>query len=375
MNFLCRFAMQTEKIMKVTNNDSPITRHLREWYQQNKREMPWRGTTDPYLIWVSEVILQQTRVAQGWDYYVRFTRRFPDVESLAAAEEEEVLKMWQGLGYYTRARNMHAAAKMIMKQFNGKFPTNHSDILSLKGVGDYTAAAISSIAFNKPYAAVDGNVLRVIARLFAIEDPIDSTKGRKTITRIAQTLLPDEDPGSFNQAIMDFGSTVCTPSLPNCSECPLSHTCMALAKNRVAHHPVTRKKNKVRKRYFSYFHVVHNGSTYISRRVKQDIWKNLYEFPLVETTGPVGIEGLVKNDDFATLFGTLPSLNIELADKFEHVLSHQVISAHFYKVIIPREATFETGGKFHRIDHAQLDNYPISRLISKYLESSSDSCG
>ena len=358
--------------MEEERTRSPITRHLLDWYREHKRELPWRGTTDPYLIWVSEIILQQTRVAQGWEYYLRFTHRYPDVESLANASEEEVLKVWQGLGYYSRARNMHAAARDIMNRFNGRFPSDYHDILSLKGIGDYTAAAISSIAFNSPYAAVDGNVLRVIARLFAIEEPIQTTKGKKIITEIARELLPEDQPADFNQAIMDFGSLVCTPSNPRCGDCPLRDFCFAFEAKRTTDFPVTHKKKATRERYFNYFHIVHADFTYMARRTNQDIWKNLYEFPLIETSGPIEIEKLMETNEFEVLFGSLPSLTINHPSSFKHVLSHQVIHARFYKIHLARETRFDLPEHFLQIKEKQLDHYPVSRLIHKYLESVED---
>lgn len=358
--------------MEKKGTYSPITRDLLNWYREHKRALPWRGTTDPYLIWVSEIILQQTRVAQGWDYYVRFTRRYPDIESLATASEEEVLRVWQGLGYYSRARNMHAAARDIMHRFNGKFPSDYHDILSLKGIGDYTAAAISSIAFNKPHAAVDGNVLRVIARLFTIEEPIQTTKGKKIITEIAHSLLPEEQPADFNQAIMDLGSLVCTPSNPRCMDCPLRVFCFAFEAKRTSDFPVSQKKRTTRKRYFNYFHIIHANFTYIARRTARDIWKNLYEFPLIETSVPMEIDELIKFNEFETLFGNLSSWTIDPPSSFKHVLSHQVIHARFFRIQLARETQFSLPEHFLRIEENQLDHYPVSRLIHKYLESEED---
>ena len=359
--------------MKTTS--APITRHLLNWYNENKRDMPWRETSDPYLIWVSEVILQQTRVAQGWDYYVRFTRRFPTVQSLASASEEEVLMEWQGLGYYSRARNMHAAARDIMDRFNGEFPTRYNDILSLKGIGEYTASAISSIAFNEPHAAVDGNVLRVIARLFAIADPVGASKGKKAVTGIARSLLPLDNPAAFNQAIMDFGSLVCTPAQPKCDECPLQDYCMGYSLKRPTDFPVSAKKKEPRKRYFHYFHILHNGSTYITRRVKQDIWKNLYEFPLVETSGHEGLDHLLESPAFKELFAGIPILPVDPPSTFKHVLSHQLIHASFYRVVLSGKTAFNPPGELLKIKRDQLGLYPIARLTRKYLESMDDSCG
>lgn len=347
---------------------SPITYHLLNWYRENKRNLPWRETTNPYHVWVSEIILQQTRVAQGWDYYLRFTRRFPDVHSLAAASEEEVLKLWQGLGYYSRARNMHASARDIMNRLNGKFPDNYNDILSLKGIGDYTAAAISSIAFNEPYAAVDGNVLRVIARLFEVEESIHTAKGKRTIKEITQTLLPVDQPGAFNQAMMDLGALICTPMQPSCDRCPLRDHCMAYASNRTADLPKTNKKKKTRARYFNYFHIFHDGFTYISQRVDQDIWKNLYEFPLVETAQSIDMKELINSDEFKKLFNGIAPLAIDFSIKIKHVLSHQLIYARFYQVHLPGEINCRLPDQFIRTQEGMLDQFPVSRLIHKYLE-------
>lgn len=330
--------------------------------------MPWRETNDPYRIWVSEVILQQTRVAQGWDYYLRFIQRFPDVQTLAAASEEEVLLLWQGLGYYSRARNMHAAARDIMERFNGKFPVEHQDILSLKGIGDYTAAAISSIAYNAPYAAVDGNVLRVIARLFAVDDPINTTKGKRLVGEISQSLLPVESPADFNQAIMDFGSMICTPTLPQCERCPLQDFCMAYSLDRVAEIPVSTKKRASRTRFFNYLHILKDGDTYIAQRIKDDIWRNLYEFPLVETDSATKTEELIRTDEFKELFEGATSLQIDSVASFKHVLSHQQIQAHFFRVVLPSDFTFSPPAYLLQIQQTDLNQYPLAQLTRKYLE-------
>lgn len=359
--------------MEQLKSNPPITRLLLKWYEENKRELPWRGTTDPYRVWVSEVILQQTRVAQGWDYYTRFIQRFPNVEALALADEEDVLLMWQGLGYYSRARNMHFAARDIMGRFSGKFPEKYSDILSLKGIGEYTAAAIASIAFNAPHAAVDGNVLRVISRLFALTESIHTAKGKKVVTEISNSLLPVQEPAAYNQAIMDFGSMVCTPKQPRCTDCPLQEFCIARLSNRVEEFPVNTKKKSSRKRYFSYFHILHGNDTYIAQRVKEDIWKGLYEFPLVETREPVSLDELLKNADVRDLLTNDQSLAIDSPSSVLHVLSHQRIYANFYRVVLPDNAEFYLPEHFIRIQRAELDLYPIARLTGKYLESIEES--
>lgn len=354
--------------METTKDPSGITMRLLNWYSENKRDLPWRETTDPYPVWLSEVILQQTRIAQGKDYYLRFVDRFPDVQSLAAAEEEEVLKLWQGLGYYTRARNLHAAAKQIMTRFNGRFPSNYSEILSLKGIGKYTAAAISSIAYHAPYAVVDGNVFRVIARLFAVEAPIDTAEGKKNISDVAQSLLHTDQPGTYNQAIMDFGSLVCTPVQPKCDDCPLQVYCRAYERKKVSFFPVTGRKPAVRKRYFNYLHIIHGSKTFIQKRNGADIWKNLYEFPLIETSKAVNFLMLSQTDDFQHLFPENINLSVDHRLTIKHQLTHQAIHTQFYRLEISAEIPFNPPPDFIRIEEKDLTAYPVSRLTDRYIE-------
>lgn len=354
--------------MGQTKKYPDITTRLLNWYNINKRDLPWRENTEPYRIWLSEVILQQTRVAQGWDYYLRFINRFPDVQSLAKADEEEILKLWQGLGYYTRARNLHTAAKQIMDRFNGVFPADYSDILSLKGIGKYTAAAISSIAFQAPYAVVDGNVKRVITRLFAVETPIDTAGGEKIISEIAHSLLPAEQSGNYNQAIMDFGSLVCTPVQPKCTDCPLQVNCRAYEVKKISAYPVTRRKPTVRKRYFNYFHVVQGEKTFIQKRNGDDVWKNLYEFPLIETQEVVDFFQLSQKDDFLHFFPENMKFYADHRLTLKHQLTHQTIRTTFYRIEIAEESAFDPPQEFICINRNDLINYPVSRLIHKYLE-------
>lgn len=350
------------------NNNSLITSYLLDWYGKEGRDLPWRETTDPYKIWISEIILQQTRVAQGRDYYFRFIERFSDVRSLAVAQENEVLKLWQGLGYYTRARNVHAAAKQVVNIFNGVFPSTYSDIISLRGVGEYTAAAIASIAFNEPYAVVDGNVFRVVSRLFGITLSIHSSEGKKTIKEIAQSLLDIGDPGRYNQAVMDFGALICTPAQPKCMECVLQDWCTAFAENRVGELPVNDRKISIRNRYFHYFHIQHNGSTFLQKRNDSDIWKNLFEFPLIETPEPSDFSKLEKADFFRKLFGGISSFSVDHKLAIKHQLTHQAIHTHFYRIIIPDEIPFNPPKDIFKIENEQLSDYPVSRLTHKYLE-------
>ena len=253
---------------------------LLKWYEANKRDMPWRGIKDPYKIWLSEIILQQTRVNQGWNYYLKFIEHYPTVRQLAAASEHDVLKLWQGLGYYSRARNMHHAAKEIVAKHKGKFPTNHESIRALKGVGDYTAAAITSIAYGLPYPVVDGNVLRVYSRLLGISDPIDSTIGKKKIWDAAKELLPDKEPGTYNQAIMELGSLVCTPKNPKCEECPLQSACHAFSHKLTAKLPIKQGKTAQRNRFLNYLIIQQGNKILLHNRQGKDILARPARFPL-----------------------------------------------------------------------------------------------
>ena len=344
-----------------------ISDSLINWYNINKRDLPWRGITDPYRIWISEIILQQTRVAQGYNYYVNFIQRFPAVASLAQAEEDEVLKYWQGLGYYSRARNLHKAAKQIMNDFGGIFPTNHSDILSLSGVGEYTAAAICSFAYNQPYAVVDGNVYRVISRLFGIATPIDSAKGKKEFAEAAQQLLDKSRPALHNQAIMEFGALECTPSSPDCTDCPLQTICRAYELKKTEQFPVKEKKTKVSNRYFNYLFIENGTNTYLKKRKGKDIWTGLYEFPLIETERLLSGKDLLKNTEFRQFFkGTDIEIN-QFSQPIKHVLSHQIISAQFISVRI-EDKSFSPQ-EYIRVPISDLDKYPVSRLTEVFLES------
>ena len=340
---------------------------LRSWYQENKRELPWRNASDPYVIWISEIILQQTRVAQGMDYFYRFMERFPDVASLAQADEDEVLKYWQGLGYYSRARNLHAAAKEIMQRFGGTFPSRYADVISLKGIGEYTAAAIVSFAWNQPYPVVDGNVFRVLSRLLAVDVPIDTSKGKKTFTELAGYLMDPQHAGEHNQAVMELGALQCVPQHPDCAMCPLNAHCAAYAAGRVADFPVKQHKMKTRNRYFHYFYIQYKGTTWITRRGKKDIWEGLYEFPLIETERPMDFAELQQTAAFRRLFdgaGDL-SVSVDLSD-VKHVLSHQVLYAAFYRVEIAKENRALRG--FLRSPFSDIDRYAVPRLIHLYLE-------
>ena len=322
----------------------PFTIRLLLWFEQHGRELPWRGSRNAYHIWLSEVILQQTRVAQGIDYWHRFINRFPDVQSLAEASEDEVLKMWQGLGYYSRARNLHHAARQIVAL--GRFPDTYDEIKRLKGVGDYTAAAIASFAFHLPVAAVDGNAYRVLARVFGISTPINTTRGKKEFTQLAQSLLPTERPHDFNQAMMDFGSVVCTPTAPHCTDCPLADRCEALHNNKVEVLPVKEKRLKVKERRMVYVYLRCQGKTVLRRRGAGDIWQGLYE-PL--TFIPEG-------DNVRLRF---------LRGGVKHVLTHRIIMADFY--LAEADHFPSLPDDYFWVEETDLDRYAVPRLVEKLI--------
>ena len=342
---------------------SGFTKTIIEWYEVNKRELPWRESADPYLIWISEIILQQTRVVQGYDYFLRFTKRFPDVQTLADADEDEVMKYWQGLGYYSRARNLHAAAKSM----NGAFPKTYQEVLALKGVGEYTAAAICSFAYGMPYAVVDGNVYRVLARYLGIDTPIDSTEGKKLFAALADEMLDKKRPAIYNQAIMDFGAIQCTPQSPNCMFCPLAETCLALSKGKVGQLPVKQHKTKTTNRYFNYIYVRAGAYTYINKRTGNDIWKNLFELPLIETSVALSEEEFLSLPEYHALFapGEDPVVR-SVSREVKHVLSHRVIYANFYEVILPEDS--KSFSNYQRIKTEDLGQYAVSRLVHAFIE-------
>ncbi|WP_037317639.1 A/G-specific adenine glycosylase [Salegentibacter sp. Hel_I_6] len=336
---------------------------LINWYLKNKRELPWRKTSDPYHIWLSEIMLQQTRIEQGLPYYHQFTDTFPTVFDLANATQEKVLKLWQGLGYYSRARNLHETAKYVAEELNGNFPGSYAELKKLKGVGDYTAAAIASICYNEPVAVVDGNVYRVLARFFDIENPINSAAGIKEFKALASKLLDEKDPSAFNQALMEFGALQCKPRNPLCDSCPLSSGCLALQKNKIKDLPVKLKKAKVKKRYFNYLVVYSKeNKTLLQQRTGKGIWNGLYEFPLIETEKPVGKGAFPSEEKINELLGE-QELSLQLHNKkpVVHKLSHQHIYTHFWWV--KAEKVGEAG-----IPVKNVKDYPVPVLIANFLE-------
>lgn len=321
---------------------------LLHWYEENKRSLPWRGERDVYRVWVSEIILQQTRVVQGWDYYLRFVEAFPNVRSLAAADEATVLRLWQGLGYYSRARNMHAAAQQIMERHHGQFPKTYDEIRALKGIGDYTAAAICAFAYQQPYPAIDGNALRVICRIFGITENIMAESTKKQVKELCQKLIKDCNPAEFNQAMMDFGSLQCVPKNPDCRNCPLASECYAQKHNSVDLLPVSIKNIKIKKRYFHYFLLIQNDKILIEKRGKNDIWANLYQLPMLETDNS-------KLLDFKVLY------------KKKHQLTHQSLEAVFYE-IGDEESLPKSELERRWIPFKKIKEYAFPTLVVKFLE-------
>lgn len=346
-----------------------FAKRLKNWYAVNKRNLPWRETSDPYKIWISEVILQQTRIDQGLNYYLRFIGRFPDVQSLASAQEDEVLKLWQGLGYYARARNMHFTAKTIVARYNGKFPETYDELITLKGIGPYTAAAIASIAFGYAAPVIDGNVMRVISRWFAIAEAADSGKGKKMIAEALNEIFDHEAPGTFNQAIMDFGAMVCKPKSPNCSACPFSVSCAAFSQNLVGELPRKRKSIKQLKRFFHYLiiPVLDEEIIFIllKKRDEKDIWGGLYEFQMIETNAEIDPDALMKSKQWQELFaGSEPEI-VHISKTYKHQLTHQQLFAVFYHIRLKK--SLPENFKTNLVKVNDLHSFPIPRVIDRYL--------
>lgn len=371
------------------NTPHPFTAAILTWFAENRRDLPWRHTRDPYAIWLSEVILQQTRINQGMDYWLRFMKQWPTVQKLAAASEDEVLRMWQGLGYYSRARHLHEAAQQIVAQ--GNFPHSFDDLCKLKGVGNYTAAAIASIAFSQPVAVVDGNVYRVLARVFGIDTPINSTEGKRTFAELAQSLLPEAEASDYNQAMMDFGAIQCTPVSPRCLLCPLTESCEALRQNKIDTLPVKLKTTKIKTRHLNYIYIRCKGETAIHRRPSGDIWQGLWEpllyeeqsagkkLPSGEIQSSTQILASYENQLTAEkLFFNINLLSGKkqnmlnypvfqlLRKNVKHVLTHRILMADFYLLEMEEKPTLPPD--FIWISEADIDKYALPRLIELLLE-------
>jgi len=351
-----------------------FTYKLITWYNTNKRALPWRKTNDPYVIWISEIILQQTRISQGMAYFERFVEKYPTVSDLAMADEQEVLKLWQGLGYYSRARNMHHTAKVIVNEFDGRFPDNYEEMINLKGIGEYTAAAILSIAFRVPCPVVDGNVARLLSRVFGIKEPIDSSKGYKTLINKAGELIDPSDPGTFNQALMEFGALFCIPANPDCMQCIFKPDCFAYNNGKVAALPVKGKANALRKRYFHYFLIkfkTEDGMAFfVNKRTGKDIWKHLYDLPLIETSKPLSVKQLEKL--FKSNFGSAINLKNAEVDAYKHVLTHQLIMARFYLIDLSTDVYLDVllkslSAGYRQVSLNELFELPVSRIVEKFI--------
>lgn len=362
-----------------------IGRKIHEWYKKNKRDLPMRRTKDPYRIWIAEVIFQQTRINQGLSYYLEFIEAFPDIHSLASAREEEVLKKWQGLGYYNRARNLHGAAKYVDTVLGGRIPGSYDELLGLKGVGKYTAAAIASFCYGEPVAAVDGNVSRVIARLFGVEEPVSSSRGAGLIQSLAGEMLDRKDPGTHNQAMIEFGALQCVPSSPDCPACPLSGECDAFLNHRVDRLPVKTKKAEPVDRWMYFFIFSCEGETILEKRGDRDIWKSLYHFPVVETPSPRPEEevmgkmmslllshgnGMDQNEKAPPQTAETDQVMVshKPSETIRHQLSHLTIHARFIRVEL-NFLPYSLPLGWIRVPPGQMDHYPVPRLMERYMES------
>jgi A/G-specific adenine glycosylase len=336
---------------------------LLPWYRQNRRKMPWRGTKDPYLIWLSEVVLQQTQVAQGMAYYQAFAQRYPTIRQLAQAKEEEVLKLWQGLGYYSRARNLLVAADQVMNEHGGVFPQRYAHLLKLKGVGAYTAAAIASISADEPVAAVDGNVYRVLARVFGLNEPADTGAGKAAFAALAKRCLTTEAPGEHNQAVMELGALVCRPRNPNCGQCPLRSRCAAYGQSRVAELPVKMRKTAMRDRYFNYLFVLHDNGTFLLRRTEKDVWLGLYELPLIESGASLGRASLLKKVEEHT--GNSTWVVSRKSPVITHLLSHQRLHIRFWQ--LSTSSVFQKPSTWHHVVLEDIHRYAVPKPIERYF--------
>jgi A/G-specific adenine glycosylase len=344
-----------------------IAQIIEEWYEINKRTLPWRNNPSAYQIWLSEIILQQTRVNQGLAYYNRFIDKFPTIQELAQASIKDILKLWQGLGYYSRARNLHITAKYITNNYNGNFPPDFKELLSLKGVGEYTAAAIASIAFNIPVAVVDGNVFRVLSRLCGIKSEISSATGKKIFRQKAEEILNKNKPGTHNQALMELGALICLPRNPLCDKCPLNALCYAYKNKMINLLPVKKSSGKTRERYFHYIHLSYHGNTFIHQRRQKDIWHLLFEFPLIETPQYIQPEKLPEVEEWKQLLSGTRYVIKSISQPFTHKLTHQTLKVLFYHVDI-NNSSKTLLENYLCIPENKINKYPVSKLTEKYLK-------
>ncbi len=352
--------------------DKIAGRKLIQWYESVKRDLPWRETKEPYLIWVSEIILQQTRIDQGRPYYLKFVKRFPDVQSLAEADEEEVLNYWQGLGYYSRARNMHASSKVISELYNGQFPSNYEDIIKLKGIGSYTAAAIASISFNSPYPVVDGNVSRVVSRLFGIHEAVNSTNGIKIINKKLNTFFIEDDPGNFNQAMMELGAMVCKPKSPDCTLCVLKENCFAFNYDKIEIFPVKNKLKTPKQIYLYYFvlkkQIKNDNILYLNKRKSNAIWKNMYDFPGIETENKNAVNKLITDFKNKYKIKSVDNKSLKIVGPIKHQLTHRTIHAYFIEINVGAAFVGQDHTELISVTRSDVYKYPVPKLIENYLK-------
>ena len=345
---------------------------LLDWYSHSLRPLPWKAEKDPYLVWLSEIILQQTRVEQGLPYYQKFKQNYPTVQAMAQASQDAILKHWEGLGYYSRARNMHEAAQYVANQLSGQFPSTYKDLLKLKGVGPYTAAAIASFAYDLPHAVVDGNVFRVLSRYLGADCPIDTTFGKRFFNQQAQQILDQKQPGLYNQAIMDFGATVCRPKKPTCTSCPMQSKCIAFQDRTINQLPVKSKKITRQQRYFHFVIFNIGEKVYIRKRTGKDIWLGLYEFPLIETKQPVFDQSLlINNHDWKGWLKPNASFLLRRRSKpFQQTLTHQLIAATFWEFDLS-SSNLITNPAFLLLERKNLSNFAFPKVIDWYLNDNS----
>ena len=337
---------------------------LVRWYLDNKRDLPWRNTTDAYIIWLSEIILQQTRVEQGMPYFYRFAERYPTVSDFAAVDEDDILKLWQGLGYYSRGRNMLKTAREVVEQYNGVFPQQYDELIKLKGIGEYTASAIASFSANEAKAVVDGNVYRVLARYFGIDEPINSPKGKKNFQALANELLNHDHPGLHNQAMMEFGAMLCKPKNPGCGICPVRTGCFAFKNNATTALPVKLKTIKVRERFFNYFLIINNNEILLNKRDEKDIWANLYDMPLIETNELLPLNNIVLLPETIAYFGKEIEIQ-EVSQIYKHILTHQHLIVRFI-TLQPKIVNMQSGWFF--TDVKTIEKFALPKIIFIFIK-------
>jgi len=341
-----------------------FTDELVQWYLHNKRDLPWRHTTDAYVIWLSEIILQQTRVEQGMPYFYRFVEKYPDVSAFAAAHEDDILKLWQGLGYYSRGRNMLKTAREVKELYGGEFPQRYDELIKLKGIGEYTAAAISSFSANEAKAVVDGNVYRVLARYFGIDEPINSTQGKRKFQQLADDLLNQDHPGLHNQAMMEFGAMLCKPKNPACGICPVRTGCFAFVHNAATALPVKLNKLKVRERFFNYFLIINNDEILLNKRGEDDIWANMYDMPMVETPSLLPIDELLAMPQAIEYFGDNIEIS-EISQVYRHILTHQRLNVRFIKA---NSTSIKLKQQWFFTNRKNLEKFALPKIIFIFIK-------